>query len=203
MMSNEKEMTGTTIIAIKYDDGVLIGADSRTSMGAYVSSRVTDKLTQITDKIFVCRSGSSADTQMISSYLRMYLSMYSQLEDSIPQVQRAAALASKIIYENPSLLAGLIVAGYDDKPRVFNISLGGSLTERDWAIGGSGSAFIYGYCDVNWRSGMSLEEGIRFVRNAVSCAINRDNASGGCIRMSAISRTGVQRYFYPGDKVLQ
>ncbi|ADM12465.1 proteasome subunit beta type-6 [Encephalitozoon intestinalis ATCC 50506] len=202
-MFNKKEMTGTTIIAIKYDDGVLIGADSRTSMGAYIPSRVTDKLTPITNNIFVCRSGSSADTQMISEYLKMYLTLYSHLESSIPLVQRAATLASKIIYENPSLLAGLIVAGYDDKPRIFNISLGGTLVECDWAIGGSGSAFIYGYCDVNWKNGMSLEEGIGFIKNAVSCAINRDNASGGCIRMSAISRNGVQRYFYPGDKVLQ
>lgn len=202
-MFNEREKTGTTIIAIKYDGGILIGADSRTSMGAYIPSRVTDKLTQITNKIFVCRSGSSADTQMISEYLKMYLNMYSQLESSVPLVHRAATLASKIIYENPSLLAGLIVAGYDDKPRIFNISLGGSLMECDWAIGGSGSAFIYGYCDMNWRSGMSLEEGIRFIKNAVSSAIRRDNASGGCIRMSAISRDGIQRYFYPGDKVLQ
>ncbi|AFN83949.1 proteasome subunit beta type-6 [Encephalitozoon romaleae SJ-2008] len=202
-MFNEREKTGTTIIAIKYDGGVLIGADSRTSMGTYIPSRVTDKLTQITNKIFVCRSGSSADTQMISEYLKMYLNMYSRLESSVPSVHRAATLASKIIYENPTLLAGLIVAGYDDKPRVFNISLGGSLMECDWAIGGSGSAFIYGYCDMNWRSGMSLEEGIKFIKDAVSSAIRRDNASGGCIRMSAISRDGVQRYFYPGDKVLQ
>ncbi|KAG5860310.1 proteasome beta type-6 subunit [Encephalitozoon hellem] len=202
-MFNEREMTGTTIIAIKYDDGVLIGADSRTSMGTYIPSRVTDKLTQITGKIFVCRSGSAADTQTISEYLKMHLKMYSQLENAAPLVHRAATLASKIIYENPSLLAGLIVAGYDEKPRIFNISLGGTLMECDWTIGGSGSAFIYSYCDMNWRSGMSLEEGIRFIKDAVTCAIGRDNASGGCIRMSAITRDGVQRYFYPGDKVLQ
>lgn len=203
MMLGCEEKTGTTIIAIKYADGVLVGADSRTSMGTYIPSRVTDKLTQISDKIFVCRSGSSADTQMIADYLKMYLGMHSQLEGTVPMVQRAASLASKMVYENPELLAGLIVAGYDEKPRIFNVCLGGTLMECDWTIGGSGSAFIYGYCDVNWRSGMSLEEGIEFIKNAVSCAINRDNASGGCVRISAVSGSGVRRYFYPGNRVLQ
>lgn len=198
-----EEKTGTTIMAIKYDKGVLIGADSRTSRGAYIPSRITDKLTPLAEKVFVCRSGSAADTQIISDYVKMYLSMYSHLEDSVPLVRRAAVLASNIIYEYPSMLAGLIVAGYDTDPRIFDISLGGSLVECDWTIGGSGSGFIYGYCDANWRSGMTLEEGIEFVKNAVSRAINRDNASGGCVRMASISDEGVKRYFYPGNRVLQ
>lgn len=202
-MFGEEESTGTTIIAIKYNEGVLVGADSRTSCGTYVSSRITDKLTPLSDKIFVCRSGSAADTQVLSDYVRMYLNMYSHLEDTVPFVYRAARLASNIIYENPNLLAGLIVAGYDNGPRIFDISLGGSLVERDWTIGGSGSGYIYGYCDMHWRSNMTLEEGIEFIKNAVTCAIRRDNASGGCIRISSISGSGVQRYFYAGNKVLQ
>lgn len=198
-----EESTGTTIMAIKYSGGVLVGADSRTSSGTYIPSRVTDKLTPLAEKIFVCRSGSAADTQVISDHVRANLSMYSHLENSVPSVQRAAMLASSIIYRNPRMLAGLIVAGYDDAPRIFDISLGGSVVEQEWTIGGSGSAFIYGFCDVNWRVGMSLEEGIQFIKQAVSCAIKRDNVSGGCVRISAITADGVQRYFCPGNRVIQ
>ena len=44
-------------MALEFDGGVVIGADSRTSMGTWVANRVTDKLTPVTDSIFCCRSG--------------------------------------------------------------------------------------------------------------------------------------------------
>ncbi len=56
--------TGTTLVAMEFDGGVVLGADSRTSMGSYVSNRGTDKLTPVTDYVFACRSGSAADTQV-------------------------------------------------------------------------------------------------------------------------------------------
>jgi 20S proteasome subunit beta 1 len=202
-MFDEEEKTGTTIMAIKYRDGVLLGADSRTSLATYIPSRVTNKLRPLTEKIFVCTSGSAADTQIICSYVRQSLKLYSELEEGIPKVRSAAMLAKSIIYDYPSLLAGLIVAGYDTGPRIFSISLGGTIVETDWSIGGSGSAFIYGYCDMSWKEDMILEEAIEFVKRAVTCAIHRDNASGGVIRMASITADGVQRYFYPGNKVLQ
>ena len=63
----------TTIMAVEFAGGVVIGADSRTSMGSYVSSRVTDKLTPITDNIFCCRSGSAADTQAIAAIVSSHM----------------------------------------------------------------------------------------------------------------------------------
>jgi len=69
-----EESTGTTILAIPYDGGVVLGADTRTSMGSYVSSRGTDKITFLSDHIFCLRSGSAADTQAISDIVKHYLS---------------------------------------------------------------------------------------------------------------------------------
>lgn len=60
--------TGTTLCAVEFKDGVVIGADSRTSTGTWVANRVTDKLTPVTKSIFCCRSGSAADTQVRSFY---------------------------------------------------------------------------------------------------------------------------------------
>jgi hypothetical protein len=50
----------TTIMAVAFDGGVIMGADSRTSTGSYVANRVSDKITQLHDRIYVCRSGSAA-----------------------------------------------------------------------------------------------------------------------------------------------
>ena len=63
-------------MAAEYNGGVIIGADSRTSTGSYVANRVTDKLTQITDNIYCCRSGSAADTQAIADIVRYSLNYH-------------------------------------------------------------------------------------------------------------------------------
>ena len=56
--------SGTTIMAVCFNGGVVLGADSRTSTGSYVANRVSDKITAVHDKVYVCRSGSAADTQV-------------------------------------------------------------------------------------------------------------------------------------------
>lgn len=59
--------TGTTIVACVFDGGVVVGADSRVSTGAYVSNRASDKLHSLTadDAVWLLRSGSAADCQAI------------------------------------------------------------------------------------------------------------------------------------------
>jgi 20S proteasome subunit beta 1 len=41
-----------------------------------VANRVSDKLTQISDRIFFCRSGSAADTQAIGDMVEYYLQLH-------------------------------------------------------------------------------------------------------------------------------
>ena len=36
---------------------------------------------------------------------------------------------------------------------------------QSFAIGGSGSTYIYGYCDAHYKTGMTKEECIEFVKN--------------------------------------
>lgn len=60
--------TGTTIVAVSYKNGIIIGSDSRVSMGTYISNRASDKLTPLCDNVWMSRSGSAADAQAISDY---------------------------------------------------------------------------------------------------------------------------------------
>ncbi len=48
---------------------------------------------------------------------------------------------------------------------MYNIPLGGALIKERWAIGGSGSTYIYGYCDSTYKPGMNQEECKQFVKN--------------------------------------
>lgn len=193
---------GTTIMAVAFDGGVVMGADSRTSTGTYVWNRVSDKITSVGDKIFVCRSGSAADTQAVVDIIRLYLQMHSLEIGKQPEVPTAANLLNQVCYSNKdNLMAGMICAGWDERNggKVFSVPLGGGVFPHPFVIGGSGSGYIYGYVDSNFREGMSQAECQQFVKNAVSLAMWRDGSSGGVIRMVTITKDGVEREMVSGD----
>ena len=66
--AEEAPQTGTTIVAVSFDGGVVLGADSRVSTGNYVSNRASDKITSLAGNVYMLRSGSAADTQAIADY---------------------------------------------------------------------------------------------------------------------------------------
>ncbi|KAL2913535.1 Proteasome subunit beta type-1 [Polyrhizophydium stewartii] len=169
-----------------------------------VTNRVTDKLTQIHDRIFCCRSGSAADTQAIADIVHYYLQVFTVQEGQPPTVEVAANMFQRLVYDNKDqLMAGIIIGGWDavNGPSVYSIPLGGSLHRRPFAIGGSGSSYIYGYCDATYKEGMSREECIAFTKNAVSLAMSRDGSSGGTIRLAIITKDKVERVFVPGNEL--
>ncbi|KAF8743857.1 hypothetical protein AX14_000255 [Amanita brunnescens Koide BX004] len=195
---------GTSIMAVQFKDGVIIGADSRTTTGSYIANRVTDKLTHVHDRIYCCRSGSAADTQAVADIVHYYLQMYSQSAGEPPSVHIASSLFQKLCYENKDALsAGIIVAGWDKEagPSVYNIPLGGGMFRQPWAIGGSGSTYVYGYCDATYRENWGRDETVEFVKNTLALAMSRDGSSGGVIRMCVITEDGVERLFVSGDQL--
>lgn len=91
-------------MATTFADGVILGADSRTTSGAYIVNRVTDKLTQLTDSIWCCRSGSAADTQAIADIVAYHLSMYESVFGEKPTTKTAAAIMQELLYSNRDML---------------------------------------------------------------------------------------------------
>ncbi len=91
-------------MAITFSQGVILGADSRTTTGAYIANRVTDKLTQVHDTIWCCRSGSAADTQAVADIVHYHLGMYGITNEEQPTTQTAAALFQELCYDNKDQL---------------------------------------------------------------------------------------------------
>lgn len=159
-------------MAVEFDGGVVIGADSRTSSGAYVANRVTDKLTQISENIYCCRSGSAADTQAIADIVAYSLNYHRNQTNKEPLVCEAASEFRNYCYNyRDSLLAGIIVAGWDEERggQVYSVPLGGMLTREGCTIGGSGSSYIYGFVKEHYRPGMPMDECIDFVKKGLCC----------------------------------
>eukprot|EP00834_Sanchytrium_tribonematis_P003032 NODE_107_length_18988_cov_0.534491.p10 type:complete len:218 gc:universal NODE_107_length_18988_cov_0.534491:12758-13411(+) len=206
---------GTTIMACSYKNGIVLAADSRTTTGSYIANRVTDKLTQLHDNIWCLRSGSAADTQALADLTRRQLKS-AELHYGHVTAKMAAHIMSKMAYQYRSQLsAGLIVVGLDDEKNkddmetdvleysIYAIPLGGSVHKQPFTIGGSGSTFIYGYCDSHFKSDFNREECIEFVKNSVSLAMHRDGSSGGCLRYAVLENNQVNRHVVLGNELPQ
>ena len=147
---------------------------------------MADKIEKISDRIYMCRSGTSSHTQKIGNIVRAQLEQfrYNFILFLISRtiygcellVRNAATLAKNIVYANKDILsAGIIMAGIDDVegPSIYEVSSGGSLIKQQFCLGGSGSIFIYGYVDSNYNPDMTPEEGEDFVRKGMFLRMER------------------------------
>ncbi|XP_051519833.1 proteasome subunit beta type-9-like [Myxocyprinus asiaticus] len=194
---------GTTIIAIEYDGGVVHGSDSRVSAGASVVNRVMNKLSPLHDKIYCALSGSAADAQTMAEIVSYQLDVHSMEVDEDPLVCSAATLVKNISYKyKEELSAHLIVAGWDKRGggQVY-ATLNGLLTRQPFAVGGSGSFYIYGFVDAEFRPGMTRQESKEFVINCLSLAMSRDGSSGGVAYLVTIDSEGVEEKCILGNEL--
>ncbi|XP_004711790.1 proteasome subunit beta type-9 [Echinops telfairi] len=195
--------TGTTIMAVEFDGGVVVGSDSRVSAGQAVVNRVFDKLAPLHQRIYCALSGSAADAQAIADMATYQLELHGMEVEEPPVVMAAAHVVKNITYKyREDLSAHLMVAGWDQREggQVY-VTLEGMLTRQPFAIGGSGSSYIYGYVDAAYKAGMSPEECRRFTTDAITLAMSRDGSSGGVIYLVTITAAGVDHRVILGNEL--
>ncbi|CAM4658336.1 unnamed protein product, partial [Caretta caretta] len=168
-----------------------------------VVNRVFDKLAPLHERIYCALSGSAADAQAIADMVHYQLELHSLDMDEAPLVLAAASLVKGVSYKyKEELSAHLMVAGWDRRKggQVYG-TLGGMLTRHPFAIGGSGSSYIYGYVDAAYKPGMTPEECRQFTKNAIALAMSRDGSSGGVIYLVTITKSGAVEQVFLGDEI--
>lgn len=98
MVTNQYS-TGTTIIALKYDKGIMIGSDSQTSSGSMIINRSASKITKISNNGVLCRSGSASDTQFLGNLLRMLNYEYFLEKNKDMRIRSIVQIARNICYK--------------------------------------------------------------------------------------------------------
>mmetsp|Transcript_5761 Transcript_5761/g.9978 ORF Transcript_5761/g.9978 Transcript_5761/m.9978 type:complete len:241 (-) Transcript_5761:655-1377(-) len=193
--------TGTTIIAIAFDKGIVIGCDTRVSIGNYISNRASDKVTPLCDNVFLARSGSAPDTQLVSDHVRHMVHQHAIEIDGLPEVKTVANLCMQLVYNNKGangghgLSAAMICAGWDKYSggQVFGLPIGGSMVQCPWAIDGSGSTYIWGIMDAEYKDGMTRKETEELCIRAITLAMSSDSSSGGLVRLTTVTEEGAER----------
>jgi len=204
-MQKETEiLKGTTTAGVVCRDGVILGTDTRATMGNYVASKHAKKVYKITDNLAMTIAGGVAVAQRVVEILRINSRLYELEKNRTIPVKSAARLVSNLLFSNREVGNPLpmqaLVGGFDDSgPHVFNLDPYGSLTEEKMVSTGSGSPIAYGVLESQYKEDMTVDEMLPIVVKAVDSAMKRDVASGDSFDIAVIDASGF-RELSPEEK---
>ena len=192
----EIKKTGTTTVGITCKDCVILAAESKSTLGYLISSKTSQKIYKVDDKIAITTAGGAGDTQQLARVLKAEIQIYKLTRNSDFTVNAAVNLLSNILQNNRyyPYMAMLIIGGADRNGyHIYSIDPVGGLEKDDFTATGSGSPFAYGVLENEYKPNMSREEGIKLVVRAIRSARERDIFSGGKnINVLVIDKNGAQ-----------
>ncbi|EDW82389.1 uncharacterized protein Dwil_GK25153 [Drosophila willistoni] len=182
--------TGTSIVGIIYENGVILGADTRATEGPIVSDKNCSKIHRLQDYIYCCGAGTAADTehltQMTSSELDLHRLNINR--ERVPVVCASRMMRSTLFRYQGHISAALVMGGVDKAgPQIYCIYPCGSNDKIPYAAMGSGTLAAMSVLEHGWHAQLSLDEGKQLVREAISAGVFNDLGSGSNIDMCVIS----------------
>jgi len=203
MQTLKKLKTGTTTVGIAYKDGVVLAAESKSTLGYLVSSKTAEKIIKIEDRIAITTAGGSGDTQALARILKAEINLYKLTRNTEITVKATITLLANIMQavRYYPYMAMLIVGGFDkDGGHIYSIDPVGGFEEEKCTSTGSGSPIAYGVIEDGFREDMLKEEAVKLAVRAIRSARERDIFSGGKeIVVVTIDKNGVE--FVNKDKI--
>ncbi len=186
---NDASIThGTTIVAIRYEGGVLMAGDRRATSGHLISHRTMEKVFPADAFSGVGISGSAGPAMEMVRLFQLQLEHYEKVEGSPLSLEGKANQLSLMLKGNfPAAMQGLgvipIFAGYEEKTgegRLFQFDItGGRYEEKDFVATGSGSLHAATVIKLRHSSAVELSEAIDIALEALLEASEEDSATGG------------------------
>ena len=179
--------TGTSTVGITYDGGVVVGADHRATMGHFIANKSVQKLFRISDNIALTTAGLVGHAQSLSRVLAAELKLFELKRDMPMTVKGAATFTANILSGRPHYVQLLIVGVDSSGPSVYSIdSAGGSIPDTYCATG-SGSPYMYGVLEDQFKTRMSKDQALSLAAKALLASAQRDAASGNGMDLAFIT----------------
>ncbi len=179
---------GTTVLAIRYDGGVVMAGDRRATAGSMIASRRIEKVFAADDFSGVAIAGAAGPAIDLVRLFQLQLEHYEKIEGELLSLEGKANQLSMLVRQNlPAAMQGFVViplfAGYDDRRsigRVFSFDVtGGKYEEADYQTNGSGGIHARNWIKAIWQDGMSRDETVDLALRALFAAADEDSATGG------------------------
>jgi len=193
MQEQNVTKTGTTTLGIVCKDGVVIGTETRATMGHLIAHKETKKLYQIDEHLALATAGLVGDLQVLARYLNAEANLYRLKRDMKIPVQSAATLMSNILNQRKfyPYYVQLILGGYDSSGgHVYSLDAAGGAIPDKYTSGGSGSPYVFGVLEDLYREDLTTDQGVDVAIRAIKAAKSRDSASGGLTNIAVINKDG-------------
>jgi proteasome beta subunit len=199
---------GTTILAIRYADGVVVAGDRQATEGYQVAHRRIEKVYKADDHSAVAIAGAAGPSIEMARLFQTELEHYEKVEgDGLSLEGKANKLGQMIRMNLPAAMQGLVVvpifAGYDLKRaegRIFKYDItGGRYEEIEYYATGSGGKDARTTLKKRYRAGGARADAVRMAAEALFDAAEEDVGTGGpdpihgiYPTMKTITRTGFE-----------
>lgn len=179
---------GTTILAFRYADGVLMAGDRRATAGNYVAYRRVQKVYPADSYSAVAISGTAGIAIELVRLFQTELEHYEKIEGRRLSLEgKANHLASMVRRHLPMAFQGLVViplfCGFDeqeDQGRLYSYDVvGGSYEETDYTATGSGGRDARLFLRTKFTDGMSQSDALLLALQALVAVAEEDTATGG------------------------
>ncbi len=179
---------GTTVVAIRFLDGVVMAGDRRATAGNFISHRAIEKVFPADRHSGVAIAGAAGPAMEMVKLFQLQLEHYEKVEGSELSLEGKANQLSQMVRSNlPAAMQGLAVvplfAGYDLRRaagRLFEYDVtGGRYEESNFAASGSGSLHAGTVVKLGFRERLSREDTIDLAIRSLFEAADEDSATGG------------------------
>ncbi|MFN0090994.1 MAG: proteasome subunit beta [Acidimicrobiales bacterium] len=200
---------GTTVVAIRYADGVVMAGDRRATAGNLIAHRDMDKVHPADRHSGVAIAGAAGPAMEMVRLFQLQLEHYEKVEGVALSLEgKANQLAAMVRANLPMAMQGMVVvpifAGFDlrrGQGRLFQFDVtGGRYEEINYTAQGSGSLFAGTVIKLGWRESLTADECTDLALSALFQAADQDSATGGpdLVRqifpvIATISATGYER----------
>jgi len=179
---------GTTILALRYADGVIVAGDRQATEGFQVAHRRIEKVYKADEHSAIAIAGAAGPSIEMARLFQTELEHYEKVEgDGLSLEGKANKLSQMIRMNLPAAMQGLVVvpifAGFDVRRvegRIFKYDItGGRYEEADYYATGSGGKDARTTLKKLYRPGSSRAEAIRMAAEALVDAAEEDVGTGG------------------------
>lgn len=178
----------TTVLAIRYQEGVVIAGDRRATEGYQIAERRIEKVFKIDEYSAMAIAGAAGPCIEMARLFQTELEHYEKLEGVQLSCEGKANKLGQMVKANlPMVFQGLVVmplyVGYDMKRtegRIFKYDLaGGRYEESDYHAIGSGGKDARNTMREHFKKGMGEQEALKLALLALYNAADDDVGTGG------------------------
>lgn len=179
---------GTTVVAVRYRDGVVMAGDRRATSGNLISHRSIEKVFAADRWSGVAIAGAAGPAMEMVKLFQLQLEHYEKVEGVPLSLEGKANQLSQMVRSHlPAAMQGLAVvplfAGYDQRRaigRLFQYDItGGRYEENDYATSGSGGLHAATVVKLGFEQGAGRDASVDLVLRALVTAADEDSATGG------------------------